>query len=65
MLAVYIFKFIFFHKASSEPNEGKPVAGVVLVFILAALGILLGTSIGLASGVIQKMNKKMEKENKK
>lgn len=41
MLAVYIFKFIFFHKASSEQNDGKPVAGVVLVFILAVLGILL------------------------
>lgn len=41
VLAVYIFKFIFFHSESSEPNDGKPVAGVVLVFILAALGILL------------------------
>lgn len=41
VLSVYIFKFIFFHSTSSEPNEGKPVAGVVLVFILAALGILL------------------------
>lgn len=41
VLAVYVFKFIFFHSATSETNEGKPVAGVVLIFILAALGILL------------------------
>lgn len=41
VLAVYIFKFIFFHRVSSEQNDGKPVAGVVLVFILAVLGILL------------------------